>query len=148
MSDVFIPFNHQPFATEYQATTKTIAAGEYARVTVSCFQFAYVSAYVGPGFTLTQNNDKTEFNYTVWLKSGDVILVSKTDASGTDANTSSSFSSTRNGSISILVNGDTVKYVETRSTICGSATAPIAYSVTHSGSTDFRILIERYKELT
>jgi hypothetical protein len=158
-----IPFNFQPVNSGNVANAGyTVPAGKYSRIMATLSTYARNSTFTisiaGSGQhmpNISSGNDSTSVE--LYLRSGEVVSVSNTSASGTIsvASSASTSSPTGNGSQSIaqlLVGG--VIVAQSKSAVSGVLIADVAsglattFTVTMVGSSDVNYRYEEFNNIS
>lgn len=137
---IFIPFNFQPFATGRASASYTVPAGYYSRILITVYATASASASTVSATTNSALinsygviSDSKNETFELWLKDGDAITSSSSNASGsatltyttTDQYIDSQSSTT---TVTLSIGGSSF------ATIAATASAYVAITSTTSGS--------------
>ena len=161
MSAAFvIPFNHQPASTGVAASTYTVPSGFYARVIVNVGLSASAALTNLSSTELLQaygvNPGNSNNSVELWLKAGDVVAVSATNASGTATVTAAAgnkYTDSKNASTTATI----TKNVTTIATFYATSSAYISAtfggagslsSATFSGSSTVAISYEEFANIS
>lgn len=146
------PFNHEPVnTTAIDAATYTVPSGKYARVVINYYLFAVpstnlASSGVSQDFQAEIENLGKYGEVEIWLKDGDVVSWSGTNASGNIGATAAS----RYTEIEFDLNGTIFKRIRDYVSGWGAyGNPPILYDIaTVTGGHSASFYVEEYNSLS
>lgn len=146
MSDLFIPFNHQPVSTSRGTGTFTCGSGKYARVRIQVSGAAYgVAAVDAASAASYSTSDSFCDSFDVWVNDGDTISFSTSVASATTGSVTSGTAS-GNSSVTVNYNGSAIAAYRCYAAAGHSVGSPATSTI--NGSADAYWYAEEYNELT
>lgn len=144
----FVPFNFQPTSIQRGSGTYTVPAGKYARVTISVTGEAYgIISAPYPSENVVSNGSFCE-SVDIFLKSGDVLTVSQSNASATGS-TAPTSSATAITTVNLSINS-TIFAVFTCRGYAYSVTSGSPNNATSSvsGSSSVNWIAQEFNEIT
>lgn len=150
MSDLFIPFNHQPVSTSRGTGTFTCGAGKYARVRVQISGTAYASNIATNGsstFGGGGSSDSFNYSFEIWVKSGDTVAFSAASAASASTGAVAAGTVTDSTYIEVHYNGNVIAVGECAAFAYHNLSAGTGSSSV-SGNLNYIWYAEEYNELT
>lgn len=148
MSRVIYPFNNQPISSQTGTGTYTCPVGKYARVTVTLSAAAVgVPSFAGSPSSNIGNgsSDSSSAVFDIWVKSGDTVSGTLSNASASTASATAGFTSGTT-TASYSVNSNVAGTIRATASVAHNSNAAAVSTVT--GSSSFHYHAQEYNEIT